>query len=606
MANFFAELKRRHIYRVGAAYVVVAWALTQAVDVLSQIFDLPSWIAQPVIVLLAVGFPVALIVAWTIESKPHQAVAAAVRSKPTIVDWTLCGALAVVMLFMAYQQIAPSSDATTRQVGVDAARSAASSPAGAISLAVLPFVNLSSDAEQEFFSDGMTEEITSALAKIADLRVVGRTSAFQFKDEQKDLRAIGQALGATHLIEGSVRKEGNRLRITAQLIEAENGVHVWTENYDRELTGVFAIQEDIATAIAGALRMPLGLAPGERLVSNRGIDAESYQQYLRAKTLVRDRRIPQVNQAIAILEQVVAHEPNHAPAWALLALAYAVVPQTPALLSDDLDNMRSFATASLVKAEPAAQRAIELDPNLPDGYAALGRLNLARGKLLAADGAYSKALALDQNYPDALQLYGNLLAEVGRLKESLSMMRRMQALEPFVPTFGSNAAVVMWLNGQDDAAISTIEALPVNTTRQVQGSQIYASLGRYREAADLVQAIPAGAFLPGIVENAVRLLRTAPSAVASPRTLPRLGVLSFIYLHVGAPDRILDAYEDWVAAGYSVGLMTGILWHPTYASVRKTERFKAFVRKAGLVEYWRARGWPELCRPAGADDFECS
>ena len=148
---------------------------------------------------------------------------------------------------------------------------------------------MSGDAAQEFFSDGMSEEITSALAKIPDLRVVGRESAFQFKGEKKDLRAIGQSLNATHLIEGSVRKVGDRVRITAQLVQADNGLNVWTDSYDREMTDVFAIQEDIATAIAGALRMPLGLKQGERLVSNRSIDPESYQQYLRAKAMVRAR-----------------------------------------------------------------------------------------------------------------------------------------------------------------------------------------------------------------------------------------------------------------------------------------------------------------------------
>ena len=148
---------------------------------------------------------------------------------------------------------------------------------------MLPFANLSGDASQEFFSDGMTDEITSALAKVANLRVVGRTSAFQFKGQNKDLRAIGQALGATYLIDGSVRKAGNRVRITAQLIKADDGIGLWTDNYDRELTDVFAIQEDIATAIAGALRVPLGLQQGERLVSNRTSDVESYQDYLRGQ-----------------------------------------------------------------------------------------------------------------------------------------------------------------------------------------------------------------------------------------------------------------------------------------------------------------------------------
>jgi adenylate cyclase len=192
MADFFAELKRRQIYRVGAAYVVVAWALTQVIDVLSQVFELASWMAQTAIVLLAIGFPIALLVAWTIENKPHEAVAAAVRSKPTVLDGALFGSLIIVSLLIGYQQLAP-----TRQPGIDAARSASLNPAGAISLAVLPFSNLSSDPEQEFFSDGMTEEITAALAKVPDLRVVGRTSAFQFKGQNQDLRAIGQALSAS-------------------------------------------------------------------------------------------------------------------------------------------------------------------------------------------------------------------------------------------------------------------------------------------------------------------------------------------------------------------------------------------------------------------------
>src|SRR4029077_1085500 len=158
-----------------------------------------------------------------------------------------------------------------------AARAAAASPIGVISLAVLPFVNLSSDKEQEFFSDGITEEITAALAKVPDLRVVARTSAFQFKAQNRDIQGIGQQLHATHLIEGSVRKAGTRVRITVQLIKADDGTHIWSEDYNRELTDIFAIQEDIARAITTSLRMPLGLKPGENLVNNRAIGSEDYQ-----------------------------------------------------------------------------------------------------------------------------------------------------------------------------------------------------------------------------------------------------------------------------------------------------------------------------------------
>ena len=192
------------------------------------------------------------------DSAPRQI--APQQAKTRKLNWILAGGLAAVMAIFLFYQFAPWTG--TQQTGVEAARGAASSVAGAISIAVLPFVNLSGDASQEFFSDGMTEEITSALAKIPDLRVVGRTSAFQFKGEKKDLRAIGQALIATHLLEGSVRKAGTRVRIAVQLIKTDDGKQIWSESYDRELTDVFAIQEDIATAIAGALRMPLGLETG--------------------------------------------------------------------------------------------------------------------------------------------------------------------------------------------------------------------------------------------------------------------------------------------------------------------------------------------------------
>ena len=200
----------------------------------------------------------------------------------------LTGALAVVIGIFIYQQIGMAPGARIAQQQQAGVASATPSPGG-ISIAVLPLVNLSGDASQEFFSDGMTEEITAALAKVPGLRVLGRTSAFQFKGQNKDLRAIGQALGATHLIEGSVRKAGNRVRMTAQLIRVTDDSHLWAENYDRDLTDLFAIQDEIAKAIAASLQVPLGLKQGASLVANRTGDLESYQQYLRAKALVRAR-----------------------------------------------------------------------------------------------------------------------------------------------------------------------------------------------------------------------------------------------------------------------------------------------------------------------------
>jgi adenylate cyclase len=598
MTDFFAELKRRHIYRVGAAYVVVAWAITQVIDVLSQIFDLPGSISRPAIILLAVGFPVALIAAWMIECKPHAAVASAVRSKPTIVDWTLCGALAVVIVLIGYQQIAPS-DATTRQGGVNAARQAAASPATAVSLAVLPFANLSGDASQEFFSDGITEEITAALARVADLRVVARTSAYQFRDQNRDIQSIGQQLRATHFIEGSVRKAGDRVRITAQLINASDGTHIWAENYDRQLTDIFAIQEDIARAIAGSLRMSLGLRAGEQLVANRDIDPDSYQQYLRARAvLLRGRN--RAGDVIAILEPLVARNPNYAPAWEALAFSYFFTVTVRGDISTP--EGREARETYVAKTEAAARRALALDPNSVYGLFFESAFRTGPRKWAQIEDAMSKALTLDPNHPEGLNHYSGLLLTFGRFKEAVRMKLKLRELEPFVPIYDGNLAEALWLDGQNDAAIAVLKE---NLGRQGAGAgqdlpRVYASLGRYQEAADVLSQF-GGQGVRSLLSTAVPLLRSAPSKVSAPEGLPPLGRLGWIYLYIGAPEKALEFYEQ----GAPDILDIAYLWHPTYAPVRKLERFKVFLRQQGLIEYWRERGWPDVCRPVGADDFEC-
>ena len=518
----------------------------------------------------------------------------------------LAGVLIVAAALISYRPFAFLGTIAESPQAAVAERAISAPQASAISIVVLPFTNLSGDASQEFFSDGMTEEITAALAKVPNLRVVARTSAFQFKGQNQDVRVVGQSLGASHVIEGSVRKVDNRVRISAQLIDAGNGTHLWTENYDGDLTDIFAVQEEIAQAIAKALRVPLGLQQGQRLVSNRTNDVDSYQQYLRAKALVASRGLRPLADAAALLEQVVARDADFAPAWALLAQAYALTPTYhPAVRSGTTDEARPVVDASLPKAEVAAQRAIQLDANSASGYLSLGLARAVRGKFAIAEQLYSKALVLDPNNPDALHLYGYLLAEVGRVKEAIAIRQQLLALEPFVPVYKGNTALALWLNGQDTAAIALLKTLaPGDGFRAYNLARIYASADRYNEAADELLAVPRGD--QEIRTAAVRLLRTAPATAASPQTLPRLGVLGFVYVNVGALDRALDYQESTVDAGFVSLAETLTIWHPAYTRVRKTERFKTYVRKAGLVDYWRAKGWPEFCHPTGADDFVCA
>jgi len=478
-------------------------------------------------------------------------------------------------------------------------------PAHAISIVVLPLANLSGDPAQEFFSDGMTEEITAALVKVPNLRVVARTSAFQFKGQGRDIRGVAHSLGATHVIEGSVRKDGTRVRISAQLILADTGTHLWTENYDRELTDLFAVQDEIAHAIAVALQIPLGLPREQSLVATGFDDAQLYEQYLRARTLVHVRGHRELMTAAALLEHVVAEVPRYAPAWATLAYAYNFIPNfDPSWFSGDVEGMRRAADSALPRAEAAARRAIELDPNLADGYAQLALALDGRGHLAEAEDLYAKALALDPNNPDALHLYSRLLAGVGQLKQSLAMRQHLRTLDPFVPVYNSVTAWLLWLNGETETAIALHQPTP-SLHRGYGLPRLLAAEGRYQEAADVVRTIPEGTFLPGTVEEAERLLRSAPAKVASPESLPGLGLLDFVYLHVGAPDRILDFYEAGADAGYTVSILYSFLWHPSYAFLRDTERFKTLMQDIGAVDYWRARGWTQLCQPRGDRDFTC-
>lgn len=603
MANFLAELKRRHVYRVAAGYAVVAWLLLQLVNNITPIMAAPLWVAQFCLLILVIGFPLAIFLAWTRDLPARET---APPNKVATTDFALIGTLLIVIALSAYQQLAPTSDtgAVPQQANLSSVRTAANSPATAISLAVLPFANLSGDPGQEFFSDGMTEELTTALAKVPDLRVVGRTSAFQFKGENKDLRAIGQALSATHLIEGSVRKAGDRVRITAQLIKSDDGTHIWAENYDRELTDIFAIQEDIARAITSSLNMSLGLKSGEQLISNRAIDTESYEQYLRGKAALLRARTAYEDQ-IALLEPVVAKNPNYAPGWAAVAQAYRYAGQFGRYTT--LEGYKKAREVYEPKMNAAARRAVELDPNFVDGKVMLARIQTGPRRLILVEEILVNALNLDPNNPGALDYYSSLLALAGKIKQAVAMKQQVHLLEPYGAVYTGNLAQALWQDGQTDAAIALWkDSLRTEGAGAALGlSRIYASLGRYSDAADIAdQMISADRFqrLRDLISTASSLLRTAPKKAAAPEKLPRLTDFSYVYLYIGAPERALEPYEEGNLSFNDLSL----LWLPAYEPVRKTERFKNIVLQAGLIAYWRERGWPSFCHPTTGDDFACS
>ena len=329
--------------------------------------------------------------------------------------------------------------------------------------------------------------------------------------------------------------------------------------------------------------MPLGLKPGENLVSNRDIDPDSYAQYLRARSILFARRQANPKEAVALLEQIVAKNPNYAPAWALLALVYG-------------------ANAAPARAATAAQRAVSLEPNNADGNFVLATLQKDKN-FLAYYESIQRALAQDPDNPQTLHGLAFNMADAGYVKEALAIRQKLLEAEPTFAVNFSHAAVALWLNGRTDAAIEMLKIVPPEFPEKYMALAIFdASMGRYNEAADALEKLPAD-FPPAIVKEAVKLMRMAPAKPASPQSLPSLGNLSWVFLHVGAPERVIGDLTPRL--GGIRYIRAAILWHPSFAAVRKTEAFKDYVRKSHFVEFWRVKGWPPQCHPTTGDDFAC-
>ncbi len=469
----------------------------------------------------------------------------------------------------------------------------ASSPA-TIEIAVLPFGNASGGPEDELFYGGLTQEITAALAKIPGLRVIGRDSVSQFKLQPADAAAIGKKLGAAYVVRGSVQTSGQRLLIAASLIGSDGKI-VWTQNYERRITDVFALQGQLAQAIATALHLPFqSRAPA----LNAAIDPDSYQQYLAARPLVRARYVA-VQQGIDILEPLVARYPDFAPASALLGSAYVYASLAP-----------GQSGVLWPKAETAARRAIASDPSLADGYFALARLQHLRGKLVEADDLLRKALSLDAGNSDALNLQMALFADVGRLKDALAIAERLHVLEPAVPAFNADFGRILWENGRNNEAIDVLKPVLEFGASRPALAMIYSSMGRYKDAAGVLEHDGLELSRRQSIQ-AARILRAAPAKAPAADTDPPLYSrpfpVDFVYLYTGYPERALGSFEQVVKMGGPVifGDLPGLMWHPSYAPARKTERFKRLMRDIGNVDYWRVKGWPEFCQPTTGDDFTC-
>lgn len=599
---WLAELRRRRVFRVVAVYGLVSLVVMQTADLVFPAIPLPQWSISLVLWMIILGFPIAVVLAWALEVTPdgvrrtdaaspeHAARAGADPSGMLPVGLLALvgvGSLATA-LYLGLRPTVPNGldDATVQEAlptpAMDGRRGDGSRP----TIAVLPFVDMSEAGDQEYFSDGISEEILTMLSRIRELQVVARSSAFRFKGEGLDLRRVGEELGVPYLLAGSVRRSGDRLRISAELVNADDGLRLWTETYDRRFENVFEVQTDIAQSIAEALRIPLGLSGAQ--LGSPTFDTEAHDLYLSARAAMRARGRG-VAEAIEMLEAAIERDSTWAPAWAGLAEAYAVYPLYSETRGESTDSI--LWARSLESAEAAARRALQLDPGSASARVALGGTARDRWSWDTAEREFLLALEMDPDNAEAHLQYAELLWGMGRLDESLRETGRALALDR-APVFFDAHGFTSYMNGRLDEAEDLLEeGIARDPTGDVHFlrtvlAQLLLMDGRYLEALDRF-----GAFLPD--PSAYRAMGEALER-GDPGRLegiggPRRG-LAQTWALLGDEGRALDVLEE---AAFAMPFRVQYeIWDPHLAPLWDTRRFQQVILPRLNLEGARARFAP--------------
>jgi TolB-like protein len=464
MAGLIAELKRRNVFKVGAAYVVLAWLLAQVADLAAETFGAPDWVMKMLVTLLALLLPLVLFFAWAYELTPEgikkekdvDRSQSITRQTGRKLDFLVIGFLALALGYFVWESrfSAQKGSGAISEQAVAAQTAAAgekADQAAVKSIAVLPFVNMSEDAGNEYFSDGISEEILNALAKVPELQVAGRTSSFAFKGHNEDLRQIGEALGVNHILEGSVRKAGDKVRITAQLIRVDNGFHLWSESYDRELTDVFAIQDEIANAILAQLKAQLVGGKPEVVASTR-TDSKAYDLYLLAKQRMYERTRLPLESAAELLDQAIAIDPDYAPAYAQRGIVTNLLSETQ---YGTIPEAQSRSQSKLF-----IDQALRLDPELAEGWAALGLYYSGLpGMSDKAIAALEKARSLNSGLIDAGNWLNNAYVNANQPApaKAVAVLQDIMQRDPLYKPGLGNLAGLYFAMGQADKARALTE-----------------------------------------------------------------------------------------------------------------------------------------------------
>src|SRR5438552_92584 len=439
LLNFFGELKRRNVYKVAITYAVVAWLLIQAASILLPTFEAPTWVMKAFVVFLALGFVIAVMISWAFEATPEGLKRTEnVPTDAVLPTWnprkfaTFIFVVAVTAAgLLAYQFLRPVGT-SLRDVGkIEEGRpGGASLPISQKSIAVLPLLNESGDPKDEYFSDGLSEELIAALAQIKDLKVIGRSSSFRFKDRKEETKTIGEKLGVATLLEGTVRKQGERVRIVAELINAADGIELWTRTFDRELKDIFAVQEEIAAAVASSLKVTL-LGSQDR-PAQRGApsNVEAHNAYLQGHFHFQRRNLEDYRKAVGYFDQAIQLDPDYALACAERSEAWTFI--------GDLTGQREPAWS---KARSDAERAVAIAPALAEARAALGWVRFfVDWKFTEGLSELKRAKEFSSSNPTANDLLARVILYLGRLDEAERQARHAVELDPLAVIAKGNLA----------------------------------------------------------------------------------------------------------------------------------------------------------------------
>jgi TolB-like protein len=580
--SFFAELKRRNVLRAAAFYAASTWLLVQVATQVLPFFHIAEWVVRWIVIASIIGFPFAMLFSWVYEwtpqglqreseIPPNESITRHAGKK--LDRWIIAILALAVVLLLADKLVLPKA----------ANPSSAKAITPDKSIAVLPFLNMSSDKEQDYFSDGLSEELLNQLAQIPQLRVIARTSSFSFKGKEVDVATIAKALNVANVLEGSVRKSANTLRITAQLVRASDSSQLWSQTYDRQMTDVFKVQDEIAGDVVAALKVKL-LPTQELAKTQRTGNPEAYEHYLLGMDISRRDRLEASQLAAVEFQKAITLDPGYANAYAMLSIAQA--------RGADLASSAAQRTEEIKQALATIDQAITLAPDLALGYGRRGYLRYTRTwdwQGAAAD--FKRALALDPNNAELLSSYSQSLFFNGHQEEAIALARQATVIDPLSLDIWNNLGLLLFCSGQEaEARLAWQHALDINPGARWPNYHMgYLDLkdGKHESALAHFHASDEPFRLTGtaMVEHILGHAPESEQALDALKTKYTAGSafqIAAVYAWRGEKDRAfewLDRAYDQHDAG-----MPRLRYDPTLATLHDDPRFAALVKKMGFAE----------------------